>query len=477
MASRTEYFRTLGVSAIRLNSIFPAKDYPEAFQEVQNLTSVEPHLGTISDIKYLLTALHSSNISVIIDLPIYPLVRTLGELKIQAGKVDGTIRKDNIADKITNVVHNHRSHRDLNKTEGIPDRLLAEAKPEFGDNKAMLTPYIDGGISGLMKVTSEHLKTISRTVVEEALHFWFEVGVDGVYIKGLENYIYDPHFLSELRNWNKIKKSYSGEREKILMAEYKVLEEAESDQKADILGTFDLLDFYLEVFNGTQFMADEVTRVLSSPVFKDRSYPWIHWNIGNMDTRRLAGRVGSNLGAFIFQSLLPGTISVFYGDEIGLTDSHDPHGDRTDIKQWHQLSPMMWTNDNTRFTPSSIIPWLPYGTADHEPITQIIRNITNLRETTPSIYMNKIWKDGEILLNCAIRFVDDSIIIVERSYPRRNTFVVFYNWDVKDIRRDISNIYYGGDLIQDSEGNSGDYVTFKDFKISAGTALIVKLDK
>lgn len=475
VASRTEYLRSLGISAIRLNSIFPAEVYPEFYKEINNLTAIDPHLGTIADFKNLLNALHNSNISLIIDLPIHPLVQTLGELKIPAGKVDGSIRKDNIADKITNAVHNHRSHRDLNKTETSPAALTDETQSELQENQAMLAPYIDGGISGLMKATSEHLRTISRTVVEEALNFWFDLGVDGIYIKGLEHYIYDQHFVPELKSWKKIKHSFGSP--KMIMTDYKVFDLAEDEQKEDILETFDLLDVYLEVSNGTLYMADVIRGFLSSPSFKNKNYAWLHWNIGNVATLRLSGRVNNNLGAMVFQSMLPGTVSFFYGDENGQMESHDPQGERSDMKQKYQLSPMIWINDNTRFTPNSILPWIPYSSADHNLISPLIRNLTDMRKGIPSIYMNKIWKDGEALLNCAVRYVDDSLIVVERFYPRRNTYIVLYNPDVKDVVRDISNIYYGGERVQDSEGNSGDYLTFKSIAVSAGNAVVIKLDK
>jgi len=377
--------------------------------------------------------------------------------------------KDNsISDKISNTVHNHRSHRDVvNETES----------KEINANEPILTPYIDGGISGLRKANSEHQKN-SKTVVEDAINFWFQFGIDGIYIKGFENYINDQYFMNTIKNLNKIKNQNSNDgKQRILMANINVLNDVVDNVKNHVLTTFDLLDVYLEVGNGTQYMADEITRQIESIAFKDRSFSWIHWNIGNMNTRRLSTRIGSTLGAIFFQSLLPGTVSIFYGDEIGLTESHDPHGDHEHMKNWHQLSPMMWVNDNDRFTPSSYMPWIPYGSSDNEYIVPILHNLTMVRKSTPSIYMNNVYRDGEVIRNCALRHVDDSVVIMERSYSRRHSYVVIYNDDIKDATRDFTKKYYGGELVLSSEGASDGYVKFKDIVIKAGSAMIIKLDK
>jgi len=43
------YLRSLGVSAVRLNSIFAALDYPQRFDNVLNHFAVDPHLGRFQD--------------------------------------------------------------------------------------------------------------------------------------------------------------------------------------------------------------------------------------------------------------------------------------------------------------------------------------------------------------------------------------------------------------------------------------------
>lgn len=475
IASRAEYLSKLGIQAIRLNSIFTSTHYPEEFGKVTNLTEINKSVGNLKDFHYLLDVMHNKSISVILDLPIYPYVKELGELKVTITRKNN--RKD-VADKIINAVNNHRSHRSVeNESDSAPVKTLVRG--EFIDRKRFLTPYIDGGIAGLMKYTSEHLNSISQTLVEEALHYWFDIGVDGIYLKGLEHYVNDSKFVSELKKWKDIIENYRLDGEdKMLMCDYKVLDAVDDGEtSAFLLSTIDLLDVHLDLSNGTAYIKSEIIKYQESKIYEKRGYPWLHWNLGNVGTKRLATKVENNIGAILFQLLLPGTVSIFYGDEISLQEVHDQ--DHNDVKHMHQLAPMKWSKDNTAFTTSGIIPWLPYAKADtnSDILERLISNMTKFRSDTPSIYMSSIWKDNENLSNYAFRFCDEHIIVLERSYPRRNSYVVVYNVGPTETRNDLSNIYYGGELLSDIYGNHGVYVTFTELKMPAGGAFVVKLDK
>lgn len=483
IAMRADYFTRLGVRAIRLNSIFPSTPYPENFDKVKNLTEIEKSLGTLNDFNYLLDVMHRRNISVILDFPLHPYVKDLGELNVVINRKNN--RKD-VADKITNVVHNHRSHRSVeNETEesvDVPELI----RTEFNGRVKLLKPYIDGGIAGLMKYTSEHLNSISQTLVEEALYFWFRLGVDGVYLKGLENYINDIKFSAELKKWKEIKENFYYEGEsKMLMCNYRVLDSAEdAGTKNLILTTMDLLDVYLDLSNGTTSAKNTINKYQDIDIFNRPDYSWIHWNIGNENTTRLASKVSNHLGAILFQYLLPGTISIFYGDEIGLLRARDSHQDHGDVKHIHQLAPMNWLKNGTGFTQATHLPWLPYAEGDKRTeLTEIIiSNLTRLRMDTPSIYMNSVWKEKEHLQNFAFRNKDpdnedSNILILERSYPRRNAYVVIFNAGKTNVRKDYSSIYYGGELIEDANGNNGIYMTFDDLILNSGDAYVVKLHK
>lgn len=84
---------------------------------------------------------------------------------------------------------------------------------------------------------------------------------------------------------------------------------------------FELIDFQLNInINKTETIRDQVNAVyLNAP----KSFPWILWSVGDVTTSRLATRIGNEyvLTSAFLLTMLPGTISIFYGDEIGLQDT------------------------------------------------------------------------------------------------------------------------------------------------------------
>jgi hypothetical protein len=105
-----------------------------------------------------------------------------------------------------------------------------------------------------------------------------------------------------------------------------------NNSKVDaILNSMDLIDVSLDIVtNRTEGLKTQVDKVVERLLFKKPDHPWIHWNIGNIDTRRLASQLPSGnatLAAVLFEIMLPGTPSIFYGDEIGLEVIKDPEGE------------------------------------------------------------------------------------------------------------------------------------------------------
>lgn len=97
---------------------------------------------------------------------------------------------------------------------------------------------------------------------------------------------------------------------------------------------------------------------------------WTNWLLGNHDEKRLATRIGpenARLAAMLLLSLR-GTPFLYYGDELGMTDttirpeeSMDPWGQNVDyLSRDGARTPMQWSSAaNAGFTTG--VPWLPPG--------------------------------------------------------------------------------------------------------------------
>lgn len=69
--------KTLGISALHLNNIFPSRHKGDIFIPVATILELDEALGTPEDFIYLAEVLHSRNISLVLDLPVYPYVKKL----------------------------------------------------------------------------------------------------------------------------------------------------------------------------------------------------------------------------------------------------------------------------------------------------------------------------------------------------------------------------------------------------------------
>lgn len=81
------------------------------------------------------------------------------------------------------------------------------------------------------------------------------------------------------------------------------------------------------------------------------------------------------------------------------------------------------------------------------------------------------------LLHFISRTVGNDIVIVERSYPRRHSYVAVSNFGSQTQTKDLSSVYYGGEVVADLRGRVGRYLTFHALTLFAGEFIIIKLDK
>lgn len=75
------------------------------------------------------------------------------------------------------------------------------------------------------------------------------------------------------------------------------------------------------------------------------------------------------------------------------------------------------------------------------------------------------------------RYADDEIIVIERWYPRRNSYVFLANLGNKSQIKDLSFLYYGGQVVVGPSYRLNKDVYFKELTIPPGEAFVIKLDK
>ncbi|XP_046962091.1 4F2 cell-surface antigen heavy chain-like [Vanessa cardui] len=311
-----------------------------------------------------------------------------------------------------------------------------------------------------------------------AIAYWSRAqNVDGFYLKDLEKFVDNENFGKSLQLWKQILGN-----DKIFIASEAALEKAKGISLTILLNRIDLIDVNLDLQNGINGLKDHINRVVSGILWQKPHHPWVHWNIGNINSERISTKHQNNtLALTALELVLPGTVSIFYGDEIGFggLSEKEIEGDFHEHTHIHNLVPMIFSNENKSDNSASIQPW--NSKSDLEPrfyYLSIIKNLIGLRLNTPTIYLREIYKDGEILKNMDIRNTEENLVVIERWYPRRNTCVFVGNLGNQPITTDLSTMFYGGTVVAGTNVTLiGETLYFDKITFPPNSAIIFKLEK
>ncbi|KAG7203372.1 hypothetical protein KM043_013446 [Ampulex compressa] len=463
---RLDYLKKLGVRGIRLNSIFPASHYPEYYSDIHNMTDLNEQLGTLEDFSTLTREIHRRNMSLILDLPLYPYVKRLYDENASATKPDKT-------DKAV------RERRGIND-----DFILREVTPTAPSTSlqaipealSFLVPQLEE--SKLAALVSNYANVVVENPVTSAIKIWLRRGVDGFYLKGLQHYVHEEGFSDTLRYW----KSILGPQ-KIFICHLDALTAAPTDAaRNSILTKMDLVDVTIRIANGTEDIKRQIENITKGVLFENPAYPWVHWSMGNVDSQRLASAMSiknGTMAASLLGMMLPGTPSIFYGDEIGIPDCKCK--DHQDLMHVHNLVPMYWERKDEfdhEFGSTGTNAWLPEATKPVESsLVGSIPEMADLRAHTTSIYVKTVLKTNKLTANCGVRYADNEIIVIERWYPRRHTYVFLANLGNETQTKDLSFLYLGGHVVVGPPYRMNKDMYFKDLVVLPGEAFVVKLDK
>jgi len=291
---RLDYLKGIGVRAIRLNSIFPALHYPEYYSNINNMTDVNRELGTLEDFSVLVREIHRRNISLILDLPLYPFMKNNQKAEFIAS-----------VKKINETEQTFRDKRDT--INDVINRQVLPSPPAQFDTLR--------DVSSSVPHSSDHSNRQLEHPISKAINIWQQRGVDGFYLKGLEHYVNENTFVTDLRYWK-----FLLHPNNILMCHINALNAAISvAAKNSILSRIDLIDVTLYLTNGTKNIKAQIENITKGVFFEKAAYPWIHWSIGGVDISRVASILGvrnASVAASLLNMMLPGSSSIFYGDEV-----------------------------------------------------------------------------------------------------------------------------------------------------------------
>jgi alpha-glucosidase len=376
---RLDYLVQLGVDAIWISPVYPSPMADFGY-DVADYCGIDPIFGTMGDFDRLLGEAHYRGLKVILDfVPNHSSDQHPWFLESRSSR------------------ESHK--RDWYLWRDEPNNWLSN----FGGSawewdEATAQYYYHSFLKQQPDLNWRNPAV--RSAMFDVLRFWLERGVDGFRVDVMWLMIKDDQYRDNPPNpgyglgqpsRNSLLHEYDSNRPEVhaLVAEMRAV--VDDYPGRVLIGEIylpvkELMAYYGQDLKGTNlpfnflllqsaWSAEAVAQVISEYVDALPAGAWPNWVLGNHDNARIATRVGvpqAPVAAMLLLTL-PGTLTMYYGEEIGMTNVPIPPDEVQDPAEKTQpgigmgrdpeRTPMPWDGSLLAgFTSGK--PWLPLG-ADH----------------------------------------------------------------------------------------------------------------
>ena len=442
---RLPYLSTLGVDAIWLSPIFtsPMVDFG---YDIADYTAIDPLFGTMEDFDALVKAAHDGGLKVILDLvPNHTSDRHPWFVEARRSRDDP--RRD------------WYIWRDPAPDGGPPNNWLSEFGGSAWEYDEASGQYYYHAFL-VQQPDLNWRNPAVRAAIYDVMRFWLRKGVDGFRVDVLWHLVKDadfrdnppnPGFLEGRPPHERILARYSADqpevhevvaemrrvldefRDRVLIGEiYLPLERLMAYYGKDLAGAHLPFNFALL---SAPWHARDIEKIIAD---YEQALPpdaWPNWVLGNHDRPRVASRIGREQARVAAMLLLTlrGTPTLYYGDEIGMTqvaiapdqvrDPFERNVPGIGIGRDGCRTPMQWNaTPNAGFSNAS--PWLPVADDfSHE-------NVVNLADDRLSILnlyraLIRLRKERDVLVTGRYRPVaaEGDLLLYRREGPSESITV------------------------------------------------------
>jgi alpha-glucosidase len=413
-----DYLQWLGVDAIWIAPFYPSPMVDLGY-DISDYTDVDPRFGTLADFDDLLAQAHTRGIRVVVD-----------------------------------YVPNHTSDqhpwfRDSRMSRQSPKRdwyVWRDPTPDGEPPNHWLTmfgasPWTRDDATGQLYLHSflpeqpdlNWRNTAVRDAMFDVARFWLDRGVDGFRIDVAPMVMKDPDLrdnperpaptpddVRDLDDWVRQFSGYSHAHPDVheLYRSFRTMLDGYPGDRVSY-GELHHPDFatWAQSYGAGQdeinvpfnfhlayapWRPDAIRRAIEGVQSALPPGAWANWVLGNHDQPRFAspqraGGAQAKVGMLLLLSL-PGTPTIYYGDEIGMTDGAiDPAATRDRLGRDPERTPMQWdATHNAGFSAPTAQPWLPIApdaglvnvatqTADPDSLLNLTRRLIRLRREQPAL--------------------------------------------------------------------------------------------
>jgi alpha-glucosidase len=386
VTAHLDYLSWLGVDGVWLSPTMPSPDEDWGY-DVSDYMGVHPELGTLADLDRLIAEAGQRDMRVLLDL-VPNHTSSAHPWFVEAVSDPGSPHREFYV------------WADPAPDGGPPNNwLAATGAPAWTLDEASGQYYLHNFLPSQPDLN--WWNPAVHQAFDDILRFWFDRGVAGFRIDVAHGLYKDaqlrddppapkgelvrgrfglaqvysanrPESHGVFRDWRKIAESYPVPR--VLLGETWV---GDLDALAAFHGQGDELQLTFNFpFIFSPFTAEALSAVVAESLDKLPAGECAVWTASNHDISRFPTRWGggderrARLGLLVLATL-PGTLVLYYGDELGMTDVDVPHElvrDRMRAEAGARESrdrartPMRWDPSPTGgFTGDQVQPWLPYG--------------------------------------------------------------------------------------------------------------------
>lgn len=507
--SKVDYLHDLGVETVWLNPIFRSPQKDNGY-DISDYMDVDPLYGNTTDLKSLLSNLHSKGMYLILDfVPNHTSEEHEWFIESRSS--------------LDNSKRDWYVWANASEDGGPPNNWLSLFGGSAWSFDNHTSQYYLHQFSEFQPDLNYHNPDV-RQAMEDIIKYWLDMGVDGFRTDAVIFLLEDPELRNELMDPNydldkfnctttnysnedcynslfhNYTKDYTGMHN--IIKSWRNLTNSFTDSPRFLVGeTYDPVDVVMKYYgtnndefnfpfnflllSNTNWTGDTVSGNVSEWMDALPEGAWPNWVLGNHDNPRIANKAGNYLARALNVLLLtlPGTPTTYYGEEIFMTDVYVPPDKRRDVYQDRdkERTPMQWNNStNAGFTKGSVDPWLPVATNYSTYNTDV--------ESTNSSSMLSLYKRLVKLITTqeAFRFADYSKVLSNHdlfAYHRfhngtRDEYVVVVNFSQSNTTANLTSIkdQFQGAVIELSSTNihrDGTDVDLTKIPMAGGEAIII----
>lgn len=414
--TRLDYIVRLGVDAIWISPIYPSPMADFGY-DVADYCGIDPIFGTMTEFNSLLYEVHRHGLKMILDFV-----------------------PNHTSDQHPWFIES-RSSRDNPKRDWYlwrdrPNNWTSQFGGSAWEFDAVTGQYYCHSFLKQQPDLNWRNPDV-KAAMFDALRYWLKKGVDGFRVDVMWLMIKDDQFRDNPPNPgyrmgqpdnSRFVPVYNSDRPEVheLVAEMRAVVD-EFPQRVLIgeiyLPVKQLMTYYGRDLKGANlpfnfqllqcaWSASALAQVISDYEGALPAGAWPNWVLGNHDQKRIASRIGSKQAhaAALLLLTLPGTLTLYYGEELGMCNVAIPPDEVQDPAEKNEpglgqgrdpeRTPMPWDgSENAGFTTGW--PWLPIGDQyefvnveaqeqDRSSMLHLYRRLIQLRRNYPALVSGKL---------------------------------------------------------------------------------------